>query len=120
MAGNGRLSASGGDGYAGGGGGRVSVDIYSRHSDPKIFFNGGRSFGCPENAGAAGTLYDVISESLTIDNHNKTTYTDTLLLEFPNHRLFTNLYIRNMAKVAVPLRWSRVQVCESKYRFLIL
>ncbi|CAH8274539.1 unnamed protein product [Arabidopsis lyrata] len=110
MAGNGRLSASGGDGYAGGGGGRVSVDIYSRHSDPKIFFHGGSSFGCPENAGAAGTMYDVISESLTIDNHNKTTVTDTLLLEFPNHRLFTNLYIRNMAKVAVPLRWSRVQV----------
>lgn len=74
-------------------------------------FVGGSSFGCPENAGAAGTLYDVISESLTIDNHNKTTYTDTLLLEFPNHHLFTNLYIKNMAKVAVPLRWSRVQVC---------
>uniref|UniRef100_A0A0D3A2F5 Uncharacterized protein n=1 Tax=Brassica oleracea var. oleracea TaxID=109376 RepID=A0A0D3A2F5_BRAOL len=38
--GNGRISASGGDGYAGGGGGRVSVHIYSRHSDPKIFNHG--------------------------------------------------------------------------------
>ncbi|KAF8097031.1 hypothetical protein N665_0296s0014 [Sinapis alba] len=110
MEGNGRISASGGDGYAGGGGGRVSVHIYSRHSDPKIFIHGGSSFGCQENAGASGTLYDVVSESLTIDNENKTTFTDTLLLEFPYHRLFTNLYIKNMAKVAVPLRWSRVQV----------
>ncbi|WZY86238.1 hypothetical protein YC2023_032622 [Brassica napus] len=110
MAGNGRISASGGDGYAGGGGGRVSVHIFSCHSDPKIFVHGGSSIGCQENAGAAGTLYDVISERLTIDNENKTTYTDTLLLEFPNHRLFTNLYIQNMAKVSVPLRWSRVQV----------
>ncbi|WZZ76610.1 hypothetical protein YC2023_087980 [Brassica napus] len=109
-AGNGRISASGGDGYAGGGGGRVSVHIFSRHSEPKIFVHGGSSIGCQENAGAAGTLYDVISERLTIDNENKTTYTDTLLLEFPNHRLFTNLYIQNMAKVSVPLRWSRVQV----------
>ncbi|KAL0726439.1 hypothetical protein Bca4012_022532 [Brassica carinata] len=110
MSGNGRISASGGDGYAGGGGGRVSVHIYSRHSDPKIFIHGGSSFGCQENAGASGTLYDVVSESLTINNENKTTFTDTLLLEFPYHRLFTNLYIKNMAKVAVPLRWSRVQV----------
>ncbi|KAJ0251957.1 Glycine-rich protein [Hirschfeldia incana] len=110
MEGNGRISASGGDGYAGGGGGRVSVHIYSRHSDPKIFIHGGSSFGCQENAGASGTLYDVVSESLTINNENKTTFTDTLLLEFPYHRLFTNLYIKNMAKVAVPLRWSRVQV----------
>uniref|UniRef100_A0A1J3JZJ4 DUF8003 domain-containing protein n=1 Tax=Noccaea caerulescens TaxID=107243 RepID=A0A1J3JZJ4_NOCCA len=110
MAGNGRISACGGDGYGGGGGGRVSVHIFSRHSDPKIFIHGGTSVGCPENAGAAGTLYDVISESLTMDNHNKTTYTDTLLLEFPSHRLYTNLYIQNMANVAVPLRWSRVQV----------
>ncbi|WZZ24029.1 hypothetical protein YC2023_007430 [Brassica napus] len=110
MEGNGRISASGGDGYAGGGGGRVSVHIYSRHSQPKIFIHGGSSFGCQENAGASGTLYDVVSESLTIDNENKTTFTDTLLLEFPYHRLFTNLYIQNMAKVAVPLRWSRVQV----------
>ena len=79
-----------------------------------VFFSfvGGSSFGCQENAGASGTLYDVVSESLTIDNQNKTTFTDTLLLEFPYHRLFTNLYIQNMAKVAVPLRWSRVQVCE--------
>ncbi|XP_010526074.1 PREDICTED: uncharacterized protein LOC104803741 [Tarenaya hassleriana] len=110
MMGIGRISASGGNGYAGGGGGRVSVDIYSRHSDPKVFVHGGSSFGCPDNAGAAGTIYDVVSESLTIDNNNMTTYTDTLLLEFPYHHIFTNVYIQNHAKVAVPLRWSRVQV----------
>ena len=38
--GSGRISACGGDGYAGGGGGRVSVDVYSRHDDPKIFVHG--------------------------------------------------------------------------------
>lgn len=38
------------------------------------------------------------------------TDTDTLLLEFPNQPLMTNVYIRNHAKAAVPLLWSRVQV----------
>lgn len=38
--GMGRISACGGDGYGGGGGGRVSVDIFSRHDDPKIFVHG--------------------------------------------------------------------------------
>lgn len=34
--GGGRISACGGNGYAGGGGGRVSVDVFSRHDDPEI------------------------------------------------------------------------------------
>lgn len=38
--GSGLISACGGNGYAGGGGGRVSVDIFSRHDEPKIFVHG--------------------------------------------------------------------------------
>lgn len=34
--GSGNISACGGSGYAGGGGGRISVDIFSRHDDPII------------------------------------------------------------------------------------
>ncbi|KAL8522147.1 hypothetical protein ACS0TY_012337 [Phlomoides rotata] len=109
MIGIGRISACGGIGYAGGGGGRVSVDIFSRHDDPVISVHGGSSLGCPENAGAAGTLYDLVPRSLTVSNHQKSTYTDTLLMDFPQPFL-TNVYIRNQAKAAVPLLWSRVQV----------
>lgn len=38
--GSGRISACGGNGLAGGGGGRVSVDIFSRHDDPKVLVHG--------------------------------------------------------------------------------
>lgn len=38
--GDGRISACGGNGYGGGGGGRISVDVFSRHDDPKIFVHG--------------------------------------------------------------------------------
>lgn len=38
--GGGKISACGGNGFAGGGGGRVSVDIFSRHDDPQIFVHG--------------------------------------------------------------------------------
>ncbi|XVF89135.1 hypothetical protein PTKIN_Ptkin19aG0106100 [Pterospermum kingtungense] len=110
MTGGGRISACGGNGFAGGGGGRVSVDIFSRHDEPKIYVHGGNSRGCPENAGAAGTLYDAVPRSLTINNHNLPTDTETLLLEFPYQPLWTNVYIRNSAKASVPLLWSRVQV----------
>ncbi|KAK4388783.1 hypothetical protein Sango_2215300 [Sesamum angolense] len=96
-------------GYAGGGGGRVSVDIFSRHDEPVIAVHGGSSLGCPENAGAAGTFYDAVPRSLTVSNNHKSTYTDTLLMDFPQPFL-TNVYIRNQAKAAVPLLWSRVQV----------
>ena len=75
-----------------------------------FFCTGGKSFGCPENAGAAGTLYDAVPKSLIVSNHNLSTQTDTLLLEFPYQPLWTNVLIRNCAKVAVPLLWSRVQV----------
>ncbi|KAL3818986.1 hypothetical protein ACJIZ3_004891 [Penstemon smallii] len=109
MIGVGRISACGGSGFAGGGGGRLSVDIFSRHDEPIIAVHGGSSLGCPENAGAAGTFYDHVTRSLTVSNHYKSTYTDTLLMDFPQPFL-TNVYIRNQAKAAVPLLWSRVQV----------
>ncbi|XP_050229370.1 uncharacterized protein LOC126678510 isoform X2 [Mercurialis annua] len=110
MTGSGRISACGGSGFAGGGGGRVSVDIFSRHDDPQIFVHGGSSRGCPENAGAAGTLYDAVPRSLIVSNHNMSTDTETLLLDFPYQPLWTNVYVRNHARATVPLLWSRVQV----------
>ncbi|KAK7352920.1 hypothetical protein VNO80_18351 [Phaseolus coccineus] len=110
MIGSGIISACGGNGFAGGGGGRVSVDVFSRHDEPKIYVHGGRSLGCPGNAGAAGTLYDAVPRSLIVDNYNMTTDTETLLLEFPNQPLWTNVYVRNKARATVPLLWSRVQV----------
>ncbi|GMI97958.1 hypothetical protein like AT5G11700 [Hibiscus trionum] len=110
MIGSGRISACGGNGFGGGGGGRVSVDVFSRHDEPKIYVHGGASRGCPENAGAAGTLYDAVPRSLTVDNHNMSTDTDTLLLDFPYQPLWTNVYIENHARASVPLLWSRVQV----------
>ncbi|XP_022750129.1 uncharacterized protein LOC111299295 isoform X6 [Durio zibethinus] len=108
--GSGRISACGGNGFAGGGGGRVSVDVFSRHDEPNIYVHGGNSRGCPENAGAAGTLYDAVLRSLTVNNHNLSTDTETLFLEFPYQPLWTNVYIRNSARATVPLLWSRVQV----------
>ncbi|KAJ0091166.1 hypothetical protein Patl1_12977 [Pistacia atlantica] len=111
MTGSGVIRACGGNGFAGGGGGRVSVNIFSRHDEPKIFVHGGSSFGCPENAGAAGTMYDAVPRTLTVSNHNMTTDTETLLLEFPNQPMWTNVYVRNHARATVPLLWSRVQVC---------
>ncbi|WCJ29541.1 hypothetical protein M5689_011168 [Euphorbia peplus] len=110
MTGDGIISACGGSGFAGGGGGRVSVDIFSRHDDPQIFVHGGSSLGCPDNAGAAGTLYDAVPRSLIISNHNMSTDTETLLLDFPYQPLWTNVYVRNHARATVPLLWSRVQV----------
>lgn len=38
--GNGRISATGGNGFAGGGGGRVSIHVFSRHDDTQIFVHG--------------------------------------------------------------------------------
>ncbi|GMN40033.1 hypothetical protein TIFTF001_009262 [Ficus carica] len=110
MTGSGRISACGGNGYGGGGGGRVSVDVFSRHDEPGIFAHGGSSYGCSENAGGAGTLYDAVPRSLIVDNYNKSTFTDTLLIDFPNQPLWTNIYVRNSARATVPLLWSRVQV----------
>ncbi|CAM8907459.1 unnamed protein product [Rhodiola kirilowii] len=110
MTGKGSLSASGGDGFAGGGGGRISVDVYGRHDNLKIYGHGGRSYGCPENAGAAGTYYDAVPRRLIVSNNNFSTTTDTLLLDFPNHPLWTNVYIEDCARACIPLLWTRVQV----------
>lgn len=38
--GSGRISAIGGNGFAGGGGGRVSVNAFSRHDDPVFLVHG--------------------------------------------------------------------------------
>ena len=75
-------------------------------------FVGGRSYGCSENAGAAGTYYDAVPRSLIVSNGNLSTQTDTLLLTFPKQPLWTNVYIQNHAKALVPLFWSRVQVID--------
>ncbi|KAL1547710.1 hypothetical protein AAHA92_16030 [Salvia divinorum] len=110
MTGSGTISASGGNGFAGGGGGRVSVDVFSRHDEPVFLVHGGRSFGCPRNAGAAGTFFDAVPRRLIINNNNISTDTYTLLLQFPNQPLWTNVYVQNRAQATVPLLWSRVQV----------
>ncbi|GMQ06267.1 hypothetical protein CsSME_00050919 [Camellia sinensis var. sinensis] len=110
MSGSGKISASGGNGFAGGGGGRVSVNVFSRHDDPKFLVHGGRSYGCLGNSGAAGTFYDAVPRRLIVSNNNMSTDTDTLLLEFPNQPLWTNVYIQDHARATVPLLWSRVQV----------
>ncbi|KAK7319925.1 hypothetical protein RJT34_04654 [Clitoria ternatea] len=110
MTGTGTISATGGGGFAGGGGGRVSIHVFSRHDNARVFIHGGISLGCSGNAGAAGTYYDAVPRSLTICNHNLSTQTDTLLLEFPKVPLWTNVYLQNQAKALFPLYWSRVQV----------
>lgn len=38
--GSGRISAAGGNGFAGGGGGRVSVKVISRHDNTQFFIHG--------------------------------------------------------------------------------
>ena len=38
--GSGRISAVGGNGFAGGGGGRVSINVFSRRDKPGIFSHG--------------------------------------------------------------------------------
>ncbi|GMH12408.1 hypothetical protein Nepgr_014249 [Nepenthes gracilis] len=110
MTGSGVISSCGGDGFAGGGGGRISIDVFSRHDGPTIFAHGGSSYGCLDNSGAAGTLYDAVPRSLIISNHNFSTDAETILMDFPNQPLWTNVYVRNKAKASVPLFWSRVQV----------
>jgi hypothetical protein len=107
--GNGQISASGGTGRGGGSGGRIAINCL-RLDGVTVSIHGGNSLGCPKNAGAAGTRFDVFSQSLYVSNSNKTTGTDTLLLEFPNHPLWTAVIVEKSASVLVPLLWSRVQV----------
>jgi hypothetical protein len=71
---------------------------------------GGDSLGCPDNAGAAGTRFDLVEQTLIVSNSNRSTQTDTLLMEFPTYPLWENVYVEDYAKVAIPLLWSRVQV----------
>lgn len=78
----------------------------------EMLFVGGNSITCPSNNGGAGTFYDAVPRRLIVDNHNMSTDSDTLLMEFPNQPLWTNIYVRNHAKASVPLLWSRVQVCQ--------
>ncbi|XP_062225242.1 uncharacterized protein LOC133923944 isoform X3 [Phragmites australis] len=108
--GNGTISAGGGNGWAGGGGGRISLDCYSIQQDLEITVHGGQSFGCAQNAGAAGTIYDRSLRTLKVSNGNFTTHTETPLLGFPMTRLWSNVLVESNAKVLVPLLWSRVQV----------
>ncbi|KAL6653051.1 hypothetical protein ACP70R_011976 [Stipagrostis hirtigluma subsp. patula] len=108
--GNGTISAAGGSGWGGGGGGRISLDCYSIQQDLEITIHGGQSFGCAQNAGAAGTLYDSSLQTLKVSNGNFTTHTETPLLGFPMTRLWSNVLVESNAKVLVPLLWSRVQV----------
>jgi hypothetical protein len=66
--------------------------------------------GCPQNAGAAGTRFDVVSKSLFVSNNNKKSKTDTVLLTFPLRPLWGNLFVERSARIGVPLQWSRIQV----------
>lgn len=110
LSGNGTISAAGGNGWGGGGGGRISLDCYSIQQDLEITVHGGQSFGCAQNAGAAGTIYDSSLQTLKVSNGNFTTRTETPLLGFPMTRLWSNVLVERYAKVLVPLLWSRVQV----------
>lgn len=38
--GSGRLSTIGGNGFAGGGGGRISINVFSRHDNTEFFAHG--------------------------------------------------------------------------------
>lgn len=109
LTGSGEITASGGTGWAGGGGGRVAIESIQQEG-VTISAHGGDSLGCPDNAGAAGTRFDFVPQSLIVSNSNKSTETDTLLMEFPTYPLWENVYIESFAKVAIPLLWSRVQV----------
>ncbi|KAG8067383.1 hypothetical protein GUJ93_ZPchr0005g14410 [Zizania palustris] len=82
-----------------------SVDM----TTPIFFVHGGRSSGCLDNAGAAGTLYEEVPKSITVSNNNMSTQTDTVFLDPPYDPLWTNVFIKNHAKVSLPLRWSRIQ-----------
>ncbi|KAG6496113.1 hypothetical protein ZIOFF_043961 [Zingiber officinale] len=75
-----------------------------------FIFSGGFSNGCPENAGAAGTVFDKALESLRVSNDNFTTKTETPLLDFPVSTLWSNVFVESKAKALVPLLWTRVQV----------
>ncbi|KAL2610427.1 hypothetical protein R1flu_029000 [Riccia fluitans] len=107
--GDGEISANGGSGRAGGGGGRLAVETY-RNEGVKIYVRGGHSLACANNSGGAGTIFDIVQQSLTVSNNNQSTVSETLLLEFPTHPLWANVQVEGRARVLVPLLWSRMQV----------
>ncbi|KAG0603647.1 hypothetical protein M758_10G110100 [Ceratodon purpureus] len=106
---DGRISASGGTGRGGGGGGRVKLD-YKQLEGVGIFYHGGDSLGCPQNAGAAGTLFDVMFQSLIVSNNNKKSKTDTVLLAFTVPPLWGSVVIKESARIGIPLQWSTIRV----------
>lgn len=73
---------------------------------------GGDSLGCLQNAGAAGTQFDVSSRTLLISNNDKQTKTDTDLLAFPVRPLWGNVLIERSARIVVRMVWTRIQVCN--------
>ena len=71
---------------------------------------GGDSLGCLQNAGAAGTLFDVTKQSLMISNNKKQSKTDTVLLDFPVRPLWGSVLVQESARIGVPLHWSTIRV----------
>jgi len=69
--------------------------------------------GCPQNAGAAGTLFDVPFQSLIISNSNKKSKTDTVLLAFPVPPVWGSVVIKESARIGIPLQWSTIRVHSS-------
>lgn len=106
---DGAISASGGIGRGGGGGGRLAID-YTQLQGVDIFYHGGDSLGCTQNSGAAGTWFDVTTQTLTISNNNKDSQTDTVLLTFPVRPLWGGVLVKESARVGLPMQWSRMQV----------
>ncbi|KAG0610062.1 hypothetical protein M758_7G036100 [Ceratodon purpureus] len=106
---HGTISASGGTGRGGGGGGRIALD-YKHFEGVAVFNHGGDSLGCPLNAGAAGTRFDVTSQSLIVSNKMKQSRTDTVLLAFPVRPLWGSMVVEESARIGVPLHWSTIRV----------
>jgi hypothetical protein len=71
---------------------------------------GGDSLGCQQNAGAAGTRFDVASHTLAVSNKNKESRTDTVLLAFPVRPLWGSVVVEESARIGVPLHWSTIRV----------
>eukprot|EP00850_Spirogloea_muscicola_P015255 SM000115S23934 [mRNA] locus=s115:439242:448670:+ [translate_table: standard] len=109
----GRIRANGGAGHAGGGGGRVAYDCPDLLGDFQIKAHGGDSEHCPENAGAAGTIFDISAQALTISNSGYSTSTATELFDFRQYPLWVHFHLQGNAKVVVLSPWSRVQVSST-------
>eukprot|EP00850_Spirogloea_muscicola_P023100 SM000328S12470 [mRNA] locus=s328:66061:75568:- [translate_table: standard] len=109
----GRISANGGAGHAGGGGGRVAYDCADLSGGFQIKAHGGDSEHCPENAGAAGTIFDISAQALTISNSGYSTSTATELFDFRQYPLWVHFHLQGNAKVVVLSPWSRVQVSST-------